>query len=45
MGTPAFAVAPLEQLLAAGANIVAVVTTANKPAGRGQKHHNEIGFA
>ena len=37
MGTPAFAVAPLEQLLAAGANIVAVVTTANKPAGRGQK--------
>jgi len=37
MGTPAFAVAPLEQLLATGANIVAVVTTANKPAGRGQK--------
>ena len=37
MGTPAFAVAPLEQLLAAGANVVAVVTTANKPAGRGQK--------
>jgi methionyl-tRNA formyltransferase len=37
MGTPAFAVAPLEQLLSAGANIVAVVTTANKPAGRGQK--------
>lgn len=37
MGTPAFAVAPLKELIAAGANVVAVVTTADKPAGRGQQ--------
>lgn len=37
MGTPAFAVASLEALLKAGANIVAVVTAPDKPAGRGMK--------
>ncbi len=35
MGTPDFAVASLEALIAAGANIVAVVTAPDKPAGRG----------
>src|SRR5690606_22767174 len=37
MGTPEFAVASLEALLQAGEDIVAVVTAADKPAGRGQK--------
>jgi len=37
MGTPEFAVASLEALLQAGENVVAVVTAADKPAGRGQK--------
>lgn len=37
MGTPDFAVASLDALLKAGKNIVAVVTAADKPAGRGQK--------
>ncbi|GAA4790268.1 methionyl-tRNA formyltransferase [Olivibacter ginsenosidimutans] len=37
MGTPEFAVASLEALLQAGENVVAVVTVADKPAGRGQK--------
>lgn len=37
MGTPEFAVAPLEALLHAGYQIKAVVTVADKPAGRGQK--------
>ena len=37
MGTPEFAVAPLEALLHAGYRIKAVVTVADKPAGRGQK--------
>jgi len=37
MGTPDFAVAPLEALLNAGCNIVGVVTNPDKPAGRGQK--------
>lgn len=37
MGTPDFAVASLEALLAAGFNVVAVVTVADKPAGRGQQ--------
>ncbi len=35
MGTPEFAVAPLEKLLQAGYEVAAVVTTADKPAGRG----------
>ncbi len=37
MGTPAFAVASLDALLDAGADVVAVVTAPDKPAGRGQK--------
>ncbi|RZF61610.1 methionyl-tRNA formyltransferase [Sphingobacterium corticibacterium] len=39
MGTPDFAVASLEALLQAGEEVVAVVTTPDKPAGRGQKIH------
>ena len=37
MGTPPFAVASLDALVKAGCNIVAVVTAADKPAGRGMK--------
>lgn len=37
MGTPAFAVASLHALVEAGANIIAVVTAPDKPAGRGMK--------
>ena len=37
MGTPEFAVAPLETLLDAGCNVVAVITAPDKPAGRGNK--------
>lgn len=37
MGTPEFAVASLDALRKAGANIVAVVTGPDKPAGRGMK--------
>ena len=37
MGTPDFAVASLEALVNAGANIVGVVTAPDKPAGRGFK--------
>lgn len=36
MGTPEFAVLPLQRLVEAGMNIVAVVTNPDKPAGRGQ---------
>lgn len=39
MGTPEFAVASLKRLVADGYNVVAVVTTPDKPAGRGQKLH------
>src|SRR5690606_4373365 len=39
MGTPDFAVASLEALLHAGEEVVAVITTPDKPAGRGQKMH------
>lgn len=39
MGTPDFAVASLKALLDNGENVVAVVTTPDKPAGRGQKIH------
>jgi methionyl-tRNA formyltransferase len=37
MGTPEFAIAPLEKLIADGHNIKAVITAPDKPAGRGQK--------
>lgn len=37
MGTPEFAVASLDALLAAGCQIVGVVTAPDKPAGRGMK--------
>ncbi len=37
MGTPEFAVASLDALVKAGCNIVAVITAADKPAGRGMK--------
>lgn len=39
MGTPDFAVESLKALLESGYNVVAVVTTPDKPAGRGQKIH------
>src|SRR5690349_11264974 len=37
MGTPEFAVASLDALVSAGFNVVCVVTTPDKPAGRGMK--------
>jgi methionyl-tRNA formyltransferase len=37
MGTPEFAVASLDALLRSGSNIIAVVTSPDKPAGRGLK--------
>ena len=37
MGTPDFAVAPLKALIEGGYNVVAVVTTPDKPSGRGLK--------
>ncbi|MCZ4694279.1 methionyl-tRNA formyltransferase [Ancylomarina euxinus] len=37
MGTPEFAVAPLDALIEAGCNVVGVITNPDKPAGRGQK--------
>jgi len=39
LGTPDFAVATLDALVTAGANIVAVITVPDKPAGRGQLLH------
>ena len=39
MGTPEFATTSLRRLVAEGYNVVAVVTTPDKPAGRGQKMH------
>lgn len=43
MGTPGFAVEPLRCLLAAGHQILAVVTAPDKPAGRGQSlHQSEV---
>lgn len=39
MGTPEFAVPSLRALVAENYNVVAVVTTPDKPAGRGQKIH------
>ena len=37
MGTPEFAVAPLQKLVDSGYNVVAVITAPDKPAGRGKK--------
>lgn len=37
MGTPEFAVPPLQALVSAGYNVKAVVTVADKPSGRGRK--------
>jgi methionyl-tRNA formyltransferase len=37
MGTPAFAVAPLNTLLDSGCNVVGVITAPDRPAGRGKK--------
>jgi methionyl-tRNA formyltransferase len=37
MGTPGFAVEPLNTLLDAGCNVVGVITAPDKPAGRGQQ--------
>ncbi|MDT3356422.1 MAG: methionyl-tRNA formyltransferase [Bacteroidota bacterium] len=37
MGTPEFAVAPLDALVKAGYNVVGIVTVADKPSGRGLK--------
>jgi methionyl-tRNA formyltransferase len=37
MGTPEFAVGPLRAIIDAGYNVIAVITAADKPAGRGQK--------
>lgn len=39
LGTPDFAVASLKALVEAGANVVAVVTAPDKPAGRGMQLH------
>lgn len=39
MGTPEFAVPSLRALVGGGYNVVGVVTTPDKPAGRGQKMH------
>ncbi|MDE6711161.1 MAG: methionyl-tRNA formyltransferase, partial [Alistipes sp.] len=39
MGTPEFAVPSLQALVGGGYNVVGVVTTPDKPAGRGQKLH------
>ena len=39
MGTPEFASTSLRRLVDEGYNMVAVVTTPDKPAGRGQKMH------
>ena len=39
MGTPEFAVASLEALIKSGNEVAAVVTSPDKPAGRGQKVH------
>lgn len=46
MGTPEFAVPSLRALMYGGYNVVAVVTTPDKPAGRGQKlHESEVKLA
>ena len=46
MGTPEFAVPSLRALVAGGYNVVGVVTTPDKPAGRGRKlHQSEVRIA
>lgn len=46
MGTPEFAVPSLKALVAGGYNVVAVVTTPDKPAGRGrQLHESDVKIA
>ncbi len=46
MGTPEFAVPSLRALVAGGYNVVGVVTSPDKPAGRGQKlHQSEVKIA
>lgn len=46
MGTPEFAVPSLRALVAGGYNVVGVVTTPDKPAGRGRKlHQSEVKIA
>ena len=46
MGTPEFAVPSLRALVEGGYNVTAVVTTPDKPAGRGQKmHESEVKIA
>ena len=43
MGTPEFAVPSLRALVGGGYNVVGVVTSPDKPAGRGQKiHRSEV---
>jgi methionyl-tRNA formyltransferase len=42
MGTPEFAVAPLKELHKGGYNIVAVISTPDKPAGRGMKMRKSV---
>ncbi|MEN8202564.1 MAG: methionyl-tRNA formyltransferase [Bacteroidota bacterium] len=37
MGTPDFAVAPLDKILRSGGNVVAVITAPDRPAGRGKR--------
>lgn len=37
LGTPDFAVAPLDKLFQSGSNVVAVITAPDRPAGRGKK--------
>lgn len=46
MGTPEFAVPSLRALVEGGFNVVAVVTTPDKPAGRGRRlHESEVKIA
>ena len=46
MGTPEFAVPSLRALVGGGYNVVGVVTSPDKPAGRGQKlHQSEVKLA
>jgi methionyl-tRNA formyltransferase len=43
MGTPGFAVRPLQLLLDSGCNVVGVLTAPDRPAGRGKKiRHSEV---
>jgi methionyl-tRNA formyltransferase len=43
MGTPGFAVRPLQLLLESGCNVVGVITAPDRPAGRGKRiRHSEV---